>query len=91
MSEHWDPQETVLSPFLFTNCTYDFQYITESHHLQKFSDDTPIVGWTGRWVQEPGGQIPVLVWREPSAAERDEDKGDDGGLQEQAPTLSCLH
>ncbi|KAK0132216.1 hypothetical protein N1851_032980 [Merluccius polli] len=35
---------TVLSPFLFTTYTADFKYCTESCHLQKFSDDTAIVG-----------------------------------------------
>ena len=38
------PQGTVLSPFLFTTYTADFKYRTESCHLQKFSDDTAIVG-----------------------------------------------
>ena len=38
------PQGTVLSPFLFTLYTSDFRYITDSCHLQKFSDDTAIVG-----------------------------------------------
>ena len=38
------PQGTVLSPFLFTTYTADFQHCTESCHLQKFSDDTAIVG-----------------------------------------------
>ncbi|KAK0148535.1 putative RNA-directed DNA polymerase from transposon BS [Merluccius polli] len=38
------PQGTVLSPFLFTTYTADFQYCTEMCHLQKFSDDTAIVG-----------------------------------------------
>ena len=38
------PQGTVLSPFLFTTNTADFKYHTESCHLQKFSDDTAIVG-----------------------------------------------
>ncbi|KAK0155347.1 putative RNA-directed DNA polymerase from transposon BS [Merluccius polli] len=37
-------QGTVLSPFLFTTYTADFQYCMESCHLQKFSDDTAIVG-----------------------------------------------
>ncbi|KAK0144790.1 hypothetical protein N1851_016638 [Merluccius polli] len=35
---------TVLSPFLFTTYTADFKYCTESCHLQKFCDDTAIVG-----------------------------------------------
>ncbi|XP_049926802.1 uncharacterized protein LOC126406528 [Epinephelus moara] len=38
------PQGTVLSPFLFTLYTTDFSYQTESCHLQKFSDDSAIVG-----------------------------------------------
>ena len=38
------PQGNVLSPFLFTTYTADFKYRTESCHLQKFSDDTAIVG-----------------------------------------------
>uniref|UniRef100_A0A1A7YZ32 Uncharacterized protein n=1 Tax=Iconisemion striatum TaxID=60296 RepID=A0A1A7YZ32_9TELE len=38
------PQGTVLSPFLFTFYTSDFTYNTSSCHLQKFSDDSAIVG-----------------------------------------------
>ncbi|XP_056281476.1 uncharacterized protein LOC130200924 [Pseudoliparis swirei] len=38
------PQGTVLSPFLFTLYTSDFQYNTESCHLQKYSDDSAVVG-----------------------------------------------
>ena len=38
------PQGTVLSPFLFTIYTSDFTYDTHSCHLQKFSDDSAIVG-----------------------------------------------
>ena len=38
------PQETVLSPFLFTLHTTDFSYQTESCHLQMFSDDSAVVG-----------------------------------------------
>ena len=38
------PQGTVLSPLLFTLYTSDFSYCTESCHLQKFSDDSAIVG-----------------------------------------------
>lgn len=38
------PQGTVLAPFLFTFYTSDFQYNSKSCHLQKFSDDSAIVG-----------------------------------------------
>ncbi|CAM4691197.1 unnamed protein product [Leuciscus chuanchicus] len=38
------PQGTVPSPFLFTLYTSDFSYNSESCHMQKFSDDTAIVG-----------------------------------------------
>ena len=40
------PQGTVLSPVLFTLYTSDFTYNSESCHIQKFSDDSAIVGWT---------------------------------------------
>jgi hypothetical protein len=38
------PQGTVLSPFLFTLYTSDFKVQGESCHLQKFSDDSAVVG-----------------------------------------------
>ena len=38
------PQGTLLSPVLFTLYTSDFTYNTESCNIQKFSDDTAIVG-----------------------------------------------
>nr|XP_054605822.1 arginyl-tRNA--protein transferase 1 isoform X4 [Nothobranchius furzeri] len=38
------PQGTVLSPFLFTLYTSDFQYKSETCHLQKYSDDSAVVG-----------------------------------------------
>ncbi|KAJ8342067.1 hypothetical protein SKAU_G00319950 [Synaphobranchus kaupii] len=38
------PQGTVLSPFLFTIYTTDFNYLTETCHLQKYSDDSAVVG-----------------------------------------------
>lgn len=37
------PQGTVLSPLLFTIYTTDFQYNSDTCHIQKFSDDTAIV------------------------------------------------
>ncbi|KAI3377094.1 hypothetical protein L3Q82_000293 [Scortum barcoo] len=38
------PQGTVLAPFLFTLYTADFSHNTPSCHLQKFSDDSAVVG-----------------------------------------------
>ncbi|KAI4875880.1 hypothetical protein NFI96_009457 [Prochilodus magdalenae] len=38
------PQGTVLAPFLFTLYTADFMYSSPICHLQKFSDDSAIVG-----------------------------------------------
>src|SRR4029434_10799026 len=38
------PQGTVLAPFLFTLYTSDFIYNSESCHVQKFSDDSAVVG-----------------------------------------------
>ncbi|XP_062863986.1 tyrosine-protein kinase receptor [Trichomycterus rosablanca] len=38
------PQGTVLAPFLFTLYTADFMYRSPDCHLQKFSDDSAIVG-----------------------------------------------
>ncbi|KAK0152303.1 putative RNA-directed DNA polymerase from transposon X-element [Merluccius polli] len=44
VSDTGAPQGTVLSPFLFTLYTTDFQYNSDSCHLQKFSDDSAVVG-----------------------------------------------
>ena len=44
VSDTGAPQGTVLSPFLFTLYTTDFQHNSESCHLQKFSDDSAVVG-----------------------------------------------
>ncbi|KAI4884202.1 hypothetical protein NFI96_027037, partial [Prochilodus magdalenae] len=38
------PQGTVLAPFLLTLYTADFMYSSPNCHLQKFSDDSAIVG-----------------------------------------------
>ncbi|TWW55978.1 hypothetical protein D4764_09G0010280 [Takifugu flavidus] len=40
MSNTGAPQGTVLSPFLFTTYTADFQYHSETCHLQKYSDES---------------------------------------------------
>lgn len=46
------PQGTVLSPFLFTMYTSDFQFHSDSCHLQKFADDSAIVGCVGEGKEE---------------------------------------
>ena len=46
------PQGTVLSPFLFTLYTTDFGHNTESCHLQKFSDDSAVVGCISKGDEE---------------------------------------
>ena len=38
------PQGTVLAPFLFTLYTADCRHTSPSCHMQKFSDDTVLVG-----------------------------------------------
>ncbi len=39
------PQGTVLAPLLFTLYTSDFCYSSELCHIQKFADDTAIMGF----------------------------------------------
>ncbi|KAI3375234.1 hypothetical protein L3Q82_021731, partial [Scortum barcoo] len=46
------PQGTVLAPFLFTLYTADFSYNTPSCHLQKFSDDSAVVGHHHRYGRQ---------------------------------------
>ena len=46
------PQGTVLSPFLFSLYTSDFQFLSESCHLQKFADDSAIVGCVSEGKEE---------------------------------------
>ncbi|KAK0154420.1 hypothetical protein N1851_003487 [Merluccius polli] len=82
------PRELYCPPFLFTTYTADFKYCTESCHLQKFCDDTAIVGCVegGREAKYRDLVDHFVKWcgGEPPAAER-------GRQEEQAPALSCLH
>ncbi|KAL0162272.1 hypothetical protein M9458_041668, partial [Cirrhinus mrigala] len=53
------PQGKVLSPVLFTLYTSDFQYSSESCHIQKFADDTAIVGCIRNGQEE---EYRKLIW-----------------------------
>lgn len=59
-------QGTVLSPFLFTLCTADFSYNSNLCHLQKFFNNSAIVGCISEGdEQEYGGVVLEFVdWRE---------------------------
>lgn len=52
-------QDTILSPVLFTLYTNDFIYKSQICHMQKFSDDTAVVGCirNGQEVQGPCGGL----------------------------------
>ena len=78
VSDTGAPQGTVLSPSLFTLYTTDFQYNTGSCHLQKFSDDSAVVGrWRKRGgVQDTDGQLCGVDWIESPAAEHQQDQRD---------------
>ncbi|KAL0150163.1 hypothetical protein M9458_054590 [Cirrhinus mrigala] len=71
------PKGTVLSPSFFTLYTADFSYCTESCHLQKFSDDSAIVGcFSG------GEETEYRTTAEPSAAQCDKNNGAGGRIAE---------
>ncbi|KAI3362701.1 hypothetical protein L3Q82_001768 [Scortum barcoo] len=50
-------QGTVLSPLLFTLYTSDFRFFLQSCHLQKFSDDSAIVGCISRGQEEENRSV----------------------------------
>ena len=52
VSETGAPPGAALSPFLFTLYTTDFQYNTGSCHLQKFTDDSAVVGCISEGQEE---------------------------------------
>ena len=58
------PQGTVLSPFLFTLYTLDFQFLSDSCHLHKFVDDSAIVRSVREGKEEePRGVVDSFVER----------------------------
>ncbi|KAI3353957.1 hypothetical protein L3Q82_018450 [Scortum barcoo] len=90
------PQGCVLSPLLFTLLTYDCSAIYPSCLIVKFADDTAVVGRIAnndesdyrQEVEQPGG----LVQTKQPLHQREEDQGDDRGLQKgQTPALSPVH
>ena len=53
------PQGTP--PFLFTLYTSDFQFLSETCHLQKFADDSAIVGCVSDGKEEYRGVVDSFV------------------------------
>ncbi|KAI3353517.1 hypothetical protein L3Q82_020036, partial [Scortum barcoo] len=78
------PQGTVLSPVLFTLYTSDFQYKSELCHVQKFADDTAIVGCIRSGQEDEYRELikDFVTWcdSEPPAPQHHQDQGDGGGL-----------
>lgn len=50
-----------MRPFLFNIYTSDFRYKSESCHVQKFSDDTSIVGCVESGQEEHRGLVDCFV------------------------------
>ncbi|KAJ8014724.1 hypothetical protein DPEC_G00018690 [Dallia pectoralis] len=66
VSNTGSPQGTVLSPFLFTLYTSDFRHNSGTCHLQKFADDSSIMGYiTADNYEEYSGLVQSFVrWSE---------------------------
>lgn len=77
----WALPWTVLSPFLFSLYTTDFRHNSEQCHLQKFSDDTAIVGC----VSEGKSRNTVSTHR-PSGLSMEETKHTQTQTQNLVPT-----
>jgi len=80
------PQGTVLFPFLFTLYNSDFRYCSQSCHLQKFSDDSAIVGCISKGQESEyrsGGKFCGVVWTKSPATQHHKDYGVCGGFEEE--------
>ena len=62
MSNTGAPQGTVLSPFLLTIHTSDFTFNSGRCHLQKFSDDSSIVGCISEDIEYRGVVDGFIRW-----------------------------
>ena len=77
------PQDTVLSPFLFSLYTSDFRYNYDHCHMKKFSDDYHQMRIRWEWQRIQGQQwLCWLVWDQRSPNQCQQDNRNGHGLQE---------
>ncbi|KAI3367590.1 hypothetical protein L3Q82_026437, partial [Scortum barcoo] len=76
---NWKRTCLLLSPFLFPSTPQTSGSVSQSCHLQKFSDDSAIVGCISRGQEEEYRSVVDrfcgVVWTEPPAAQCHKDKG----------------